>query len=360
MEKYPAHIALTIQQNGLTGISHGLMHGITGLCIFFYHLARQTNNSDYEKIADDLLDKVFANLSNSAPGNFENGLVGIGWGIEYLVQNNFAEGNTDEILEEVDNKVFRALNEENITSFELGSGLTGSLFYLIARLKNKKPPYSMTQRVNRELLILAINKIDDLVTAQFSGIVKETQFDLFWRFPTMLFGLSEAFKLDIYNEKIDLMIRQWMAYFEAYIPSLHINRLFMAMVMAHFNTIIPNKRIEKQIHILLYATNFDQMETEFDPNHQSIRYGWPGAIWLLYMAKRCISPQMPNYNLIIKTHNEYVTRFKSKLEICMNYSPDSPNAFKQGISEGITGIGIIGLMFPDAFKKKKKKSIINS
>lgn len=67
MKLNPNYIAKTIQQNGLSSSNHGLMHGNIGMCIFFYHLARSTNNTDYENIADDLLDKAFENMSTLSP-----------------------------------------------------------------------------------------------------------------------------------------------------------------------------------------------------------------------------------------------------------------------------------------------------
>ena len=345
MQLLPIQIAKRIQQNGLTGTNHGLMHGNAGLCIFFYHLARQTNNPDYEHVADELLEKVFANLSTSAPADFENGLAGIGWGIEYLVQNHFAEGNTDEILEEVDNKVFRALNEDNLSSFELGNGLTGYLFYLVNRLKHKKEPFSMAQRINRELLILTINKIDELVTARFPAIIREMHFDLFWRFPVMLFGLTEAFKLNIYNMKISCMVSQWLPYFEAYIPSLHINRLFLALALRQIGYQLPDKRLEKQARILLYATDFEVLKTEADPNVLNIRYGWPGVVWLLNMASKEIPADWPNHGLIVQTCNEITECHQIRHE---NLKPDNPggNPVQPGLTLGLAGIGLMELLWP--------------
>lgn len=107
-------IAQQIQQNGLTSNKDWLMNGNMGLCVFLHHFAHNTNSPEYEQLADGLLDQVFANLSTSASPDFENGLAGIGWGIEYLVQNGFAEGNTDEVLEEIDNKIFKILQKDNL------------------------------------------------------------------------------------------------------------------------------------------------------------------------------------------------------------------------------------------------------
>ena len=101
--------------------------------------------------------------------DIENGLSGIGLAIEFLIQNNFVEGDPDEVLEEVDNKVFKYLNEENINSFDLTNGLTGYLVYLIARLKVRKSPDSMAYEINKELLILVINRLYELVYTSVPG-----------------------------------------------------------------------------------------------------------------------------------------------------------------------------------------------
>jgi hypothetical protein len=334
--------------------NNGVMHGNTGFCIFFYHLARYTNNSEYELFADDLLDKVFANLSASISSiTFENGLAGIGWGIEYLVQNVFIEGNTDEILEEVDNRVFWTLNEDKYRKIEFGEGLSGYLFYLIYRLKNKKMPFSMAQRINRELLILIINNIYEQVTSQFSSIVEEKQFDLFWRFPVVLYGLIEAYKLNVCNDKIRCMITQWIPYFEAYIPSMHINRLYMATILSLVNTQFPNKRIEKQIQILIFATDFETLKTELDPNTLNIRFGWSGIVLLLYKASQIIPATSPNYQLIGSTRIEIIRKYKCTLgKIQTNDTLSNYNQLE--ISEGLAGIGLVNLLWPEALNYKVK------
>ena len=351
MDHHSINIANIIQQNGLTGANHGLMHGNTGMSIFFYLLSRKTGNSGYEQIAGDLLDKVFANLSSSAPPDFENGLSGIGLGIEYLLQNNFAGGDSDEILEEVDNKVFKVLNEEPLTSFELTTGLTGHLFYLISRLKNKTTPITMAQRINNELLILTINKIDELVTAQFSAIVKEIYFDLLWRFPVMLSGLNEAFRLNIYNEKIICIIKQWLPNLEAYIPSMQINRIYLATVLMQIYSHIPDHRLEKHIQILLFATDFKILKTEIDPDQINLRFGWPGVILILQKAIDYIPSDYPNYSHIKSVYQYLIKKYIHTI-LNMQFSDSAPDANQYGISEGIAGIGLLSLLIPDLFSDR--------
>lgn len=75
------------------------------MAIFFFLLSRQTHNRWYEEFAGELLDDVCNNLSQHCPVTFADGLCGIGWAIEFLKKEGFIEGDTDEILEEVDKQV---------------------------------------------------------------------------------------------------------------------------------------------------------------------------------------------------------------------------------------------------------------
>jgi lantibiotic modifying enzyme len=354
MNNFLLQISQLLQKQNFGGNNHGLLNGNTGIAIFLYHLSRAYQKPEFEEVADSLLDKAFASLTTTAPPDFENGLAGIGWGIEYLVQNGFAEGNTDEILEEVDTKVFKILTEDSLTSFETTNGLTGYLLYLISRLKNSNDLRSMAYRINKELLIQTINKLDELVTRQFPMIVKEQFFDLFWRFPVMLYALAESYHLNIYNRKIEQIVKHWMTYCEAYIPSLHINRLYLALALSRLNSIFHNKRIEKQIQILFFATNFDGMATEFDPNHDSIRFGWPGVVWLLHQASKSTPLDYPNYQFIIETHSRLKTKFNEMDKKLLQNQISVASLQNPGISGGITGVGLMDLLWPEVFNKQQQ------
>lgn len=161
----------------------------------------------------------------------------------------------------------------------------------------------------------------------------------------MFYSLVEAFDLNIYNEKIRCMVNQWIMYLEAYLPSLHINRLYMATVLTLINSCLPNKRIEKQIQILLFATDFDVLKTEFDPQVLNIRFGWPGIVWLLYKASRIIPASYPNHRLINVTRKEITKKYKGTLERAFTTSEANPKQF--GISEGLVGIGLMDLLWPE-------------
>lgn len=115
----------------------GLWNGKTGMSLFFFLLSRHTGNRWYEEFAGELLDDVCSNLSQYTPVTFADGLCGIGWAIEFLKKEGFIEGDTDNILEEVDKQVMER-DVRRITDTSLETGLAGIAAYVRSRLDSER------------------------------------------------------------------------------------------------------------------------------------------------------------------------------------------------------------------------------
>lgn len=111
----------------------GLLHGKMGIAIFFYEYAKRTGHPLFSECADDLLDDLWNEINTYTPVDFANGLVGIGWGLEYLIQQGFVEASED-IFEEIDRRIMET-DIRRITNFSLETGLTGLLHYIMARIQ---------------------------------------------------------------------------------------------------------------------------------------------------------------------------------------------------------------------------------
>lgn len=113
--------------------NQGLYHGKVGLVLFFSIYAHYSENNLYDRFAFDLLDEVYEDIHRDVSLNFENGLCGIGWAIEYLVQNGYMEGDTDDVLEDIDNRIME-YDVRRISDLSFRRGLAGVAYYICARL----------------------------------------------------------------------------------------------------------------------------------------------------------------------------------------------------------------------------------
>lgn len=111
----------------------GLFYGKMGVVIFFAHYYQYTNERMYIDFAGELLDEIFEEIDENTPICFDKGLCGIGWGVEYLLQNKFMKGDSNEILNDIDNKVME-LDPIKIINKSVKTGLEGILYYINIRL----------------------------------------------------------------------------------------------------------------------------------------------------------------------------------------------------------------------------------
>ncbi|NLC86266.1 MAG: hypothetical protein GX680_04900 [Bacteroidales bacterium] len=96
-------ISHLIMMNSFFIVDPGLYHGQMGIAVAMSKLYKHTENKVFLDFSYDLLDLVFTKVSNQLPFSLSSGLAGIGWGIEYFIQNNFVVGNSIEICEEIGN-----------------------------------------------------------------------------------------------------------------------------------------------------------------------------------------------------------------------------------------------------------------
>lgn len=123
----------------------GLFYGKMGLTIFFAHYNKYTSDRLYETIADELMEQVLEETHKGLSLGIGSGLSGIGWGIEYLIQNGFMEGDCVEICEEIDCKIMET-DPRRLMDMSLEDGLEGLLNYVLAHIKgavssNTKMPF---------------------------------------------------------------------------------------------------------------------------------------------------------------------------------------------------------------------------
>jgi len=158
------------EANNMTG--YGLYEGNTGLSIAYFILSKLSGKEVFSIKGQSLIDEMGDNIGNVKSLDFGNGLGGIGWGVEWIVQNNFITANTNEILEEIDDAMYKSVIFNNSIDLSISTGILGAIIYFYRRMTSKNPNASRYRALcNQECLFL----LTDILCTQLSARMKHTK-----------------------------------------------------------------------------------------------------------------------------------------------------------------------------------------
>ena len=145
MEYSKQNTQLTLQKisnilmiNGGFSENPGLYSGETGIALFFFHYGHFAQNEIYTEYGFEMIEKIQSIIHQQTPIDYRNGLSGIGSTIEYLVQNEYIEAETDEVLEDIDNRLFDVDNLNVLSLDELFDTGYYTLWRLLGNSLQKK------------------------------------------------------------------------------------------------------------------------------------------------------------------------------------------------------------------------------
>ena len=134
--------------------------------IELFQLSQKTNDTELEEEADKLLNKIIDHCSLAVPITYENGLCGIGTGIEYLLQKKLVEGNSDEILHQIDSAVYSVIEQKSLTDLRIRKRSFGlSLLFLFTSMYKRKLQHSHSLKNKR--ISLPPDKLDSRVASGY-------------------------------------------------------------------------------------------------------------------------------------------------------------------------------------------------
>ncbi|WP_203558549.1 hypothetical protein [Bacteroides sp. 519] len=113
----------------------GLMEGKMGVILAMLEYSKVNKEPVIADFSFELLDHLMTNIPRGLSFSFDKGLSGIGWGIEYLLNNQLAEGVGVEICEEIDREIMQ-MNPLYIIDTSLKNGIEGLLHYIIFHTQN--------------------------------------------------------------------------------------------------------------------------------------------------------------------------------------------------------------------------------
>lgn len=97
----------------------GLLSGTLGVSLFLYHFKRYKGGELYDSygdFADGLIESFWERLYKYMFLSFDDGLSGLVFGISHLIDEEFLDGDPDELFDEIDDQFSKPLSLANIES----------------------------------------------------------------------------------------------------------------------------------------------------------------------------------------------------------------------------------------------------
>lgn len=319
----------------------GLFCGKMGLCIYFYHQEQIKKNKRYGKFADKLLNSIFKQINIKTLISLEDGLIGVGLGLNYLIDNGFQRGNVNHILPELDDKVYKT------AWFDLLNGVSGSTetlksifevaLYFTIRLQNNKLNGS-SRFLYEAIVIKAINYIE--TNAYYSDRYVEPLFYSLNEYfiSNYLFLLGKVYRLGFYNYKIDKIVDEIYTKIYGLYPLLQSNRLQLATTLGYLNDELLRPSIDECLARLRREINYEQfIQSEFRNQNLLLVNGLCG----MYLIQNVLfeNEELPKELVVDKL-------VRSKL-----WDDVSDNKVKQNATTGLfTGLAGVILIYQHIIK----------
>ena len=268
IEKQIQQISNILLLNGTLTECSGLIHGKIGIAVFFFHYARHTGNVLYEDYALDLINETQSQIHNNSSVDYETGLAGIGTGIGYLIKHHFLSADED-IFEDMDKLMYRAVMNDPSLDFSLYGGLTGYGRYWIMRLNQ-----STSVVIARKCLLHIVACINE----KLLNIPTKEQLDVYC-------FLHDLFKILNNNISPNLLehCRKWSLQFS---DDFQRFPRFDNSVVGVFGRIYQKKYFT-QIQYIYYETILNQLlklDFEKTPNNFGLLTGYAGEAMLRLTA----------------------------------------------------------------------------
>lgn len=161
----------------------GLLNGRCGLVLLGFLLAEK--NEIYKVTTLTHLEYLLTHVYESSSLSFGEGLLGIGWTLEFLVQNHFISNFNEDLLQEIDDVIYKWVNFNGMKSFSMNDGYLGCLLYFCYRLKGNRISMPYRELALKECTIRILGRLYSEVKKQSAAQLS----DMEWRQLHVLAGM---------------------------------------------------------------------------------------------------------------------------------------------------------------------------
>lgn len=333
MEKYIKELSRRTFQSLDESYPVGLVHGQMGISIYFYHLFQIEKDDSYKRIAEQLLDDALDKLSSEPSISVESGLAGIALGITHLIKSDFVEGNINELVEDIDNLIFKQLVFSPTNLSLPKDELLHLLFYLYVRLKDQTDDdgkYIFQELIIKVLNVFVLNLKGDFFKEYYSFSVYH------YHLPTFIYICSKLLELDFYNDRIYKIVKAFEPMILSRLPFLHANRLYLLCGTLSLLPYMDNPQWKEYATLLHKEFSLNHLfEKEMKNKHIFISNG----LSMIYILLNYLNKNYPEYKIDYSPQMFYDKIIAS--EAWKSFNQDYYFNIHQGLVNGFPGVQLV-------------------
>ena len=292
MENIQKMLSDKLLLSNLEGYPAGLFHGKMGMAVYFFHLSKIESNPKYQAKAEQLLDQVLLHdLSPNQSIDVEDGLAGVGLGITYLIKSRFVEGDVNELLEGIDDAIFRRIAFQENPSYFSPTLLVHLTGYLYIRLKEQTD--TNLRILYQDLIIKALNMLYNQIDDEF--LSESHTFSVYdYPLPVFLWVIGKLLEAGFYNNRIYKMLDILRPRILSRFPLLHSNRLFLLWGMLNLRPYVHHVSWSNYIQLLYREISLGEiLENEMIDRKIFISNG----LSMIYIVLHSINRYFPDYQI---------------------------------------------------------------
>jgi len=266
----------------------GLAFGKMGLVIYFYELSEIPGNKKYKNIADSLLtDLIDKGFSIEDGLGIEDGLCGIGLGMDYLATKKFISGDTDFMLSDIDSSLFRHISFPTLGKQDDVKDLSLYLLYVCRRLRCQKS--SENRFLYGELAIKLVNLVADGICP---SVFEEpySYSPLSYRVPFLVKAISQFSSFGGYEIRMVKILEKFAHHLFGHLPSLHSHRLFLLWSVLPLSSL--SEDWEKYVNSLSDSIDFKVIIDEEMKDRNIFLTNGLASIFMLYDSIKSQNPSL--------------------------------------------------------------------
>lgn len=205
--------------------NYSLLSGKTGIALYFFYFSRYSKSQEFNDKAFKIMEEVINELnSQGSIFTFAGGIAGIGWTIEHLNREGFIECDTNEVLSEIDEILFKSMIYElKRGNYDYLHGALGIALYFVVRFKSNTKIKSYLEFIILEMELASKNNGNNTIwesTLSSENGLRGYNLSLSHGLSSIISILRKIYDLGIQMDKTEILIINSLNFLQKYFGTL--------------------------------------------------------------------------------------------------------------------------------------------